>query len=60
MELEKVFWEIIFVTDECVEMYEFLKTYFRMCTNINNYVPAPRGLMIQMKKSNGGLVIDMI
>ena len=39
MKLEKAFWEMIFVTNECVEVYDFLKTYFRMCTNINNYVP---------------------
>ena len=39
MELEKVLWEMIFVTDECVEVYDFLKTYFRMCTNKNNFVP---------------------
>ena len=39
IQLEKAFWEMIFVTNECVEMYAFLKTYFRMCTNINNYVP---------------------
>ena len=39
MKLEKVFWEMIFVTVECVEVYDFLKTYFRMCTNIYDYVP---------------------
>ena len=39
MKLEKVFWEMIFVTDECVEVYDSLKTYFKMCTIINNYVP---------------------
>ena len=36
---EKAFWETIFTTDDCIEVYEFLKTYFRICTNINNYVP---------------------
>ena len=30
---------MIFVTDECVEVYDFFNSYFRMCTNINNYVP---------------------
>ena len=31
---------MIFVSsEECVEMYDFLKTYFRMCTNITNHVP---------------------
>ena len=39
MKLEKVFWEMIFVSDECVEVYDLLKTYFRMCTYMNNYVP---------------------
>ena len=39
MQLEKAFWEMIFVTNECVEVYDFLKTCFRMCTNINNHVP---------------------
>ena len=29
----------MFVTDFCIEVYDFLKIYFRMCTNINNYVP---------------------
>ena len=36
MILEKAFWEMIFTTQDCIEVYEFLKTYFRMCTNINN------------------------
>ena len=39
MKLEKAFWEMIFVTDECIEVYDFLKLYFRMCTNLKNYVP---------------------
>ena len=40
IKLEKAFWEMIFVSsEECVEMYDFLKTYFRMCTNITNHVP---------------------
>ena len=39
MKLEKAFLEMMFVTDECVEVNDFLKTYFRMCTNINNHVP---------------------
>ena len=30
---------MIFVSDECVEVYDFSKTCLRMCTNINNYVP---------------------
>ena len=31
---------MIFVTDERVEVNDFLKTYFRMCTNTKNLVPA--------------------
>ena len=31
---------MVFVSsEECVEMYDFLKTYLRMCTNITNHVP---------------------
>ena len=37
--LEKAFWELIFATEDCIELHELLKTNFRMCTNINNYVP---------------------
>ena len=40
MKLEKAFWEMIFVSStEYVEMYDFLKTYFRMCTNMSYHVP---------------------
>ena len=39
MKLETAFWEMLFVTDECIEVYDFLKLYFRMCTNLNIYVP---------------------
>ena len=39
MKLEKAFWEMIFVTNECVEVYDFIKLYFRLCININNYIP---------------------
>ena len=39
MKLGNVFFEMIFVTDECVEVYDFPKTYFRKCTNKNNHVP---------------------
>ena len=39
MKLEKTFWEMIVVTDECVEVYDFLKTSFRMCANIDNHAP---------------------
>ena len=40
IKFSKVFWEMIFVADECVEVYDFLNSYFRMCTNMKNYVPA--------------------
>ena len=39
MKVEKAFWEMIFVTNEGVELYDFLKTHFTTCTNINNHVP---------------------
>ena len=39
MKLEKAFLEMTYVTDECVEVYDFLKLYFRVCTNKNNQVP---------------------
>ena len=40
MKVEKAFWEMIFVSSmEFVEEYDFLKTFFRMCTNISNHVP---------------------
>ena len=60
MQLEKAFWEMIFVTHERIEVYDFLKAYYRMCTNINNFVQFARGLMIQMKKISGVVVIEMI
>ena len=38
--LEKTFREMVFVSsEERIEVYDFLKTYFRMCTNISNHVP---------------------
>ena len=38
--LEKAFWEVILTSnDNDLAMFDFLKLYFRMCTNINNYVP---------------------
>ena len=39
MILEKAFWEMIFKTKDCIEVYKFLKTYFRTCFVINNYGP---------------------
>ena len=39
MILEKAFCGMIFTTKDCIEVYDFLKTYFRMCTNIINYAP---------------------
>ena len=30
---------MIFPTEVCIEVYDFSKTYYRMCTVINNYVP---------------------
>ena len=39
MKLEKPFWEMIIVTEDCIEVYDFLKLCFRLCIIINNYVP---------------------
>ena len=40
MKLERVFWEVILTSnDNNLALFEFVKLYFRMCTNINNYVP---------------------
>ena len=40
IKLEKAFWEVILTSnDNDLALFEFLKLYFRMCTNINNYVP---------------------
>ena len=36
--LENAFWEMIFGSEYVLPMYEFLKTYFKICTNINNSV----------------------
>ena len=30
---------MIFGSEDVLPVYDFLKTYFRMCTNLNNYVP---------------------
>ena len=38
MKLEKVFWEMIYNSVEVLAPYDFLKLYFRKCTNINNDV----------------------
>ena len=38
--LEKAFWEVILTSnDNDLALFEFLKLYFRMCTNITNHVP---------------------
>ena len=40
MKLEKAFWEVILTcNDNDLALLYFLKIYFRMCTNINLYVP---------------------
>ena len=40
IKLEKAFWEVILTSnDNDLALFDFLKLYFRMCTNINNYVP---------------------
>ena len=40
VKLERTFWEVIFTSNEYdLPLFDFLKLYFRTCTNINNYVP---------------------
>ena len=40
VKLEKAFWEVIFSSnDNDLALFDFLKFYFRMCTNITDYVP---------------------
>ena len=40
MKLEKAFWEVILTSrDNDLALFDFLKSYFRMCTNKNDYVP---------------------
>ena len=38
--LEKAFWEVILTSnDNDLALFEFLKLYFRMCTNMTDHVP---------------------
>ena len=40
MKLEKAFWKVILTSkDNDLALFEFLKLYFRMCTNITDHVP---------------------
>ena len=40
MKLEKAFWEVILTSnDNDLALFDFLKLYFRMCTNITDHVP---------------------
>ena len=40
MRLERAFWEMIYMSnDNDLAMFDFLKFYFRMCTNITDHVP---------------------
>ena len=40
IKLEKAFWEVILTSnDNDLALFDFLKFYFRMCTNITNHVP---------------------
>ena len=60
MKLENVSWEMLFVTDECVEVYDFLKTFFRMCTNSINYVSIRPWFDDPFEEEQGGVVIEKI
>ena len=42
MKPRKAFWEMNYNSVEVLVLYDFLKLYFGMCTNINNYVPVRR------------------
>ena len=40
IKLEKAFWGVILTSiDNDLALFEFLKFYFRMCTNITDHVP---------------------
>ena len=40
IKLEKTFWEVILTSnDNDLALFEYLKLYFRMCTNITDHVP---------------------
>ena len=40
IKLEKAFWEVILTSNvNDLALFDFLKSYFRMCTNITDYVP---------------------
>ena len=40
IKLEKAFWEVILTSnDNDLALFDFLKLYFRMCTNITDHVP---------------------
>ena len=40
MKLERAFWEMIYNSnDNDLALFDFLKIYFRMCTNITDHVP---------------------
>ena len=40
MKLERAFWEVILTSnDNDLALFDFLKLYFRMCTNITDHVP---------------------
>ena len=40
IKLERVFWEMIYMSiDNDLAVFDFLKLYFRMCTNITDHVP---------------------
>ena len=40
MRLERAFWEMIYMSnDNDLALFDFLKLYFRMCTNITDHIP---------------------
>ena len=40
IKLEKAFWEVVYMSnDNDLAVFDFLKLYFRLCTNITDHVP---------------------
>ena len=40
MRLERAFWEMVYMSnDNDLALFDFLKLFFRICTNIHNHVP---------------------
>ena len=58
--LQKTFWEMIIKAEDCIEKYGFLKTFLKMCTNLNNYVPVCPRFDDKDVEEQWGVDIEMI